>query len=237
MNDRVNSFGQELGEPLVDWTGSEWPAHERMSGRHCALVPLDPKLHSEALYQVFADDQGGRDWTYLGYGPFDDFEQFDYWLNSIGVQTDPQFYVIEGAQSGSVLGLLSLLRIQADAGSIEVGHIHYSRKLQQTAAATEAMFLLMHRVFEDLGYRRYEWKCDDLNLRSKAAAARLGFVFEGVFRQALVYKGRNRDTAWFSITDKEWPLLKRAYELWLDPNNFGVDGVQINSLASLRNLK
>jgi RimJ/RimL family protein N-acetyltransferase len=99
------------------------------------------------------------------------------------------------------------------------------------------MFLLMHRVFEDLGYRRYEWKCDDLNLRSKAAAARLGFVFEGVFRQALVYKGRNRDTAWFSITDKEWPLLKRAYELWLDPNNFGVDGVQVNSLASLRNLK
>ncbi len=237
MNDQVNNLGQEVGESLPEWVAPEWPAPVRMAGRHCALAPLDPSAHSEALYRVFAEDADGRDWTYLPYGPFDDFKQFDTWLQAVAAQNDPQFYVIEDADNREVLGLLSLLRIQPKVGSIEVGHIHYSPQLQKTAAATEAMFLLMQRVFDQLGYRRYEWKCDNLNSRSKAAALRLGFVFEGVFRQATVYKGRNRDTAWFSITDKEWSELKPAYEHWLDPNNFNAEGKQIQSLASLRNVK
>jgi RimJ/RimL family protein N-acetyltransferase len=146
-------------------------------------------------------------------------------------QTDPTFYAIVDTASGSPVGVASYLRIAPDMGSIEVGHLSYSPALQRTAAATEAMYLMMRRAFDELGYRRYEWKCDSLNAPSRAAAIRLGFQYEGLFRDAVVYKGRNRDNAWYSIVADEWPALRTAFERWLDPANFGPEGGQILRLA------
>jgi len=146
---------------------------------------------------------------------------------------DPLFHTIVDLATGKAVGVATFMRIDRASGVIEVGNINYSPLLQRTPAATEAMFLMMRRVFEELGYRRYEWKCDSLNAPSRAAALRLGFQFEGIFRQAVVYKGRNRDTAWFSIIDSEWPSLKRAYEQWLGPENFDAEGRQKRKLAEL----
>jgi len=150
------------------------------------------------------------------------------------VGEDPLFHAIIDVKAGKAVGVASYLRIEPSVGVIEVCHIHYSPLIQKTPAATEAMYLMMKRVFDELGYRRYEWKCDALNEGSRKAARRLGFTFEGVFRQATIYKGRNRDTAWFSVIDKEWPTLKNAFENWLKPANFDVEDRQKTSLGALR---
>ena len=175
-------------------------------------------------------------WTYLPYGPFDSLDTYRAWTEEMSRRSDPLFFAIidrnSGHPSGRVVGLASYLRIDPAAGSIEVGHLHYSPLLQRTPAATEAMFLMMERAF-NLGYRRYEWKCDALNAPSRAAAQRLGFTFEGIFRQAVVVKGRNRDTAWFSIIDAEWPALANAFRRWLDPANFDPQGKQRERLSTL----
>ena len=196
-----------------------------MVGRYCRMEPLDPAGHAAALFDAFRLDPAGLDWTYLPYGPFDDAGTFRSWLDSIAVGEDPLFYTIldDGAKA---LGVASYLRIFPDIGSIEVGHIHYSPVLQRSRAATEAMYLMMRRAFDELGYRRYEWKCDSLNAPSRRAANRLGFGYEGTFRQATIYKGRNRDTAWYSIIDKDWPAVRSAFEKWLDPANFDASGAQ-----------
>ena len=202
-----------------------------MVGRYCRVVPLDPARHATALHDAFRLDAAGLGWTYLPYGPFDEVGAFRSWLDGVAVGDDPLFYTIV-SDADKPLGVASYLRIFPDIGSIEVGHIHYSPLLQRSRAATEAMYLMMRRAFDELGYRRYEWKCDALNAPSRRAADRLGFVYEGTFRQATIYKGRNRDTAWYSIIDSEWPAVRRAFERWLDPGNFDANGEQRTRLQA-----
>ena len=187
-----------------------------------------PDLH--AAYLV---DKEGRNWTYLPHGPYARFEDYLGYLERAAASDDPLIHCVIERSNGRAAGVASYMRIDAAAGVIEVGGINYSPLLQRTPAATEAMYLMMRRVFDELGYRRYEWKCDALNAPSRAAALRLGFQYEGMFRQATVYKGRNRDTCWFSILDREWPALKEAFERWLDPGNFDAAGRQHQSLSGL----
>ncbi len=231
MSSFTNHLNQPIGAPLDGWTARPFPPHKALNGRFCRLVPLDPAAHAQSLFHAFAEDTAGRDWTYLPYGPFDDLEEFQQWLEPLATSSDPQFYSIVEVSSGEAAGMASYLRIAPDSGSIEVGHIHFAPRLQRSPAATEAMYLMMRRAFDELGYRRYEWKCDALNAGSRGAAKRLGFQFEGIFRQATVYKGRSRDTAWLSIIDGEWPTIKAALEQWLDEGNFDADGSQRQRLS------
>jgi RimJ/RimL family protein N-acetyltransferase len=172
-------------------------------------------------------------WAYLPYGPFDSAASYDEWVQAKSASRDPMFLAIVDRATDRPVGVASYMRIDPANGSIEVGHLAYSPLLQRTAAATEVMFLMMDQVFA-LGYRRYEWKCDALNAPSRAAALRLGFTFEGIFRQAAVVKGRNRDTAWYSVIDREWPALREAFRRWLEPANFDAEGRQRWRLAELR---
>ena len=233
MPQQFNAFGQPIGPAVPDWQGCVPPPATPMEGTGCRLEPLDPSRHGQALYQAFCHSQDDRDWTYLPYGPFPSLHGFLDWLQTWALGEDPLFHAILDPASGETVGMASYLRIAPELGSIEVGHIHFSPLMQRTPLATEAMYLMMARVFDQLGYRRYEWKCDALNERSRQAALRLGFSFEGIFRQMMVTKGRNRDSAWFSIIDKEWPKIKRAHRQWLSPGNFGQDGRQLVSLRSL----
>ena len=203
-----------------------------MTGRYCRVEPLDPERHAAQLHEANMRDASGRAWTYLAVGPFDTFTAYRQWIATVCLGDDPLFHAIIDAATRKPVGVASYMRIDCPNGVIEVGHLAYSPLLQRKPAATEAMYLMMKRVFE-LGYRRYEWKCNSLNAPSRAAAQRLGFSYEGVFRQAAVHKGRNRDTAWFSIIDSEWPSLRAAFERWLAPANFDQDGRQRVSLSSL----
>ena len=205
-----------------------------IEGRACRVEPLDPDLHAEDLFRAFTADQEGRIWTYLPYGPFVTQRDFRAWMEKACLGADPLFHAVVDQASDKTLGMASYLRIEPAAGVIEVGHINYGPALQRTPAATEAMYLMMSRVFDELGYRRYEWKCNALNAASRRAAERLGFTFEGVFRQATISKHRNRDTAWFSILDREWPAMKAAYKAWRDPANFDAEGRQIRGIAAFR---
>ena len=198
-----------------------------MIGRYCRLEPLDPR-HARELWEAYAHDIDHRNWTYLVQGPYERFEDYAAWLEQSCVSSDPMFFAVV---TGAAVGVAAYLRIAPESGSIEVGHINFSPLLQRTPAATEAMYLMAKRAFE-LGYRRYEWKCDALNAPSRRAAERLGLQFEGIFRQATIYKGRNRDTAWYAAIDKEWPQLRAAFERWLAPENFGADGVQRSRLGT-----
>jgi RimJ/RimL family protein N-acetyltransferase len=204
-----------------------------MEGRFCRLEPLDPARHAGDLFAANQLDKDGRNWTYLSVGPFEDLSSYRAWLDKMAKGDDPLFHAIIDNSTGKAVGVATFMRIDPPNGVIEVGNINYSPLLQRKPGATEAMYLMMVRVFDELGYRRYEWKCDSLNAPSRAAAARLGFQYEGLFRQAVVYKGRNRDTAWFSIIDGEWPALKRAYQQWLAPENFDAGGQQKRKLSDL----
>jgi RimJ/RimL family protein N-acetyltransferase len=219
-------FGQPISFPLADWTPPVPPPRTPMEGRYCRLEPVDPDRHAGALFNAFCQD---RDWTYLAYGPFSTFAAYRAWMTAQCLGDDPQFFAIRRLDDGKPAGVASYLRIAPASGSIEVGHILFAPSLQRSPAATEAMYLMMQRAF-DLGYRRYEWKCDALNAPSRAAAERLGFTFEGIFRQATVYKARNRDTAWYAILDTEWPVLRDAFVAWLDPSNFDSRGNQRSRL-------
>ncbi len=204
-----------------------------MQGNWCRIEPLDPARHVAELFAANARDPDTRHWTYLAYGPFESLETYLAWMRATCLGDDPLFFAIRGSGGhGPAAGVASYLRIEPASGSIEVGHLRFSSLLQRTPAATEAMYLMMKRAFE-LGYRRYEWKCDALNGPSRAAALRLGLSFEGVFRQANVYKGRNRDTAWFAATDREWPALDQAFRRWLDAGNFDEQGRQRARLSTL----
>jgi RimJ/RimL family protein N-acetyltransferase len=239
MQHAYNHLGQPIGLPLPAWKPPEPPPRAPLDGRFCRLEPLDPERHSASLHAANSLDAEGRMWTYLPYGPFDSLDTYRAWTEEMSRRSDPLFFAIIDRTSdhggdhagGRAIGLASYLRIDPPAGSIEVGHLNYSPLLQRTPAATEAMFLMMERAFS-LGYRRYEWKCDALNAPSRAAAQRLGFSFEGIFRQAVVVKGRNRDTAWFSIIDTEWPALAHAFRRWLDPANFDPNGNQRERLST-----
>lgn len=227
-----NALGQPVGAPLPGWKPAPRPPRTPMEGRFCRVEPLDPARHGDPLWAANALDRDGRNFTYLTAGPFATPEAYFEWLNGSCRGDDPLFHAIVDRASGQAVGVASYLRIDPANGVIEVGHINYSPLLQRRPAATEAMHLMMKRAFE-LGYRRYEWKCDALNAPSRAAAQRLGFSYEGLFRQAVVYKGRSRDTAWYSVIDAEWPALRAAFERWLDPANFDAAGNQRVSLSSL----
>jgi len=229
----VNALGQPVGFAVEGWTPPPRPPRDPMIGRACRVEPLDPARHAAQLHAANLLDSDGRNWTYLPYGPFASLDEYRRWLDSVAAGTDPMFHAVVDLASGKAVGVAAYMRIEVAHGCIEVGSINYSPLLQRKPAGTEAMYLMMARVFDELGYRRYEWKCDTLNAPSRAAAARLGFTHEGLFRQAVVNKGRNRDTDWFSIIDSEWPALKAAYELWLAPGNFDDGGRQRRGLAEL----
>jgi len=223
-------MARDLGEPVEGWSPPPVPGPERMAGRYAELKRLDADRHAAELFRANSADDAI--WDFLPYGPFAAEDEYRVWVAEMAGGSDPAFYAIRDFASGRWAGVASWLRIAPLAGSIEVGHINFAPELQRTRAGTEAMFLMMRWVFE-AGYRRYEWKCNALNAGSRRAAERLGFSYEGVFRQAAVVKGRNRDTAWFACIDREWPALKAAYESWLDPANFDGQGRQRRSLADL----
>lgn len=228
----TNDLGQAIGLPVRDWRAPDPPSRQPMQGRSCRLEVLDAQRHAGDLHAANMQDLEHRNWTYLGYGPFESLDAYGKWADEVSRESDPLFFAIVDAATEKAVGVASYLRISPTSGSIEVGHINYSPLLQRTPAATEAMYLMMKRVFE-AGYRRYEWKCDALNAPSRAAAQRLGFSYEGVFRQAMIYKGRNRDTAWYAAIDSEWPELERAFTRWLDASNFDDQGRQKQSLREL----
>ena len=231
MTPSCNEFGQPVGFPLPGWTPPPKPTREPLGGTFCRLEPLDPGRHAAALFAAVAAG-GAEGWTYLPYGPFQSLADYRAWMEANCSGDDPLFFAIINLADGQPAGVASYLRIMPASGSIEVGHLHYGPRLRRSPAATEAMYLMMKRAFT-LGYRRYEWKCDALNAPSRAAAQRLGLSFEGVFRQATVYKGRNRDTAWYAATDADWPALSQAFRAWLAPNNFDDQGRQRKRLANL----
>ena len=232
MTDHRNPQGQPIGAPVTGWTGAPMLPHTPIDGIRCDLVPLVVG-HAAALHRAFAADTSGTLWTYMPMGPFESEADYADWVAGAAEQTDPLFYTVIDKASGRPVGVCSYLRITPLHGAVEVGWITYAPALKQTATATEVMYLMMKRAF-DLGYRRYEWKCDALNAPSRRAAQRLGFVYEGTFRQAVVVKGRNRDTAWFSITDQEWPAIEAAFVQWLSPDNFDDVGRQRMPLQSFR---
>ena len=229
----TNGSGQPIGAPLVGWTARPQPPRTLITGRFCRVEPIDIERHAADLHAVNTDPAS---WTYFSYGPFSDFNGYRSWLAEMAVLNDPLFYAIVDINRGKAVGVAAYMRIDPANGVIEVGHLNFSPALQRTAAATESMYLMMRRAFDELGYRRYEWKCDSLNMPSRRAAERFGFTYEGTFRQAIVYKNRNRDTTWYSIIDGEWPARKRALEGWLSPENFDVAGHQRHTLATFMRL-
>jgi RimJ/RimL family protein N-acetyltransferase len=234
MAEHLNHLGQPIGFPLPEWTARPRPPRTAMVGQWCTVEPLDPARHAAELHAAYLLDKEWRNWTYLPYGPFPRFADYRAWLDQACVGDDPLVHAVIDSRTGRAVGVASLMRIDPTAGVIEVGGINYAPPLQRTPAATEAMYLMMRRVFDELGYRRYEWKCDSLNAPSRAAARRLGFLYEGMFRQASITKGHNRDTCWYSILDSEWPALKTSFEGWLNLGNFDAASQQRQSLSSIR---
>ncbi|GAA5178642.1 GNAT family protein [Niveibacterium umoris] len=228
----INHLGQPVGDEVPGWAPPSQPGSVTLQGRFCRVEPLEPERHAAQLFAADALDADGRSWTYLPYGPFATLTEYRAWLESVAAGTDPCFYAIIDLTTECAVGVCSYLRIDPAAGSIEVGHLHFSPLLQGKPAATEAMFLMMQHAFT-LGYRRYEWKCNALNEPSRRAAQRLGFSYEGCFRQARIDRGRNRDTTWYSVIDGEWPALKAVFEQWLAPANFDEHGRQHLALSLL----
>jgi RimJ/RimL family protein N-acetyltransferase len=220
MPQRINEHGQQIGPDVPAWTPRARAHQSPLTGQYAAVVRLDPAAHGDDLFAAFATDTSGAMWTYMPNGPFIERAVFDAFMTEAKVSTDPLFYAIINKATGRA------------AGTIEVGFIAMSPLLQKTRVASEAIYLMMAHAMDDLGYRRYEWKCDNLNAPSKRVAGRYGFTAEGVFCQATMYKGRNRDTAWFSISDSEWPAIKAGFVAWLDPANFDADGVQRAALET-----
>lgn len=230
MAEHQNALGQPVGAPVEAWEGSQPPPETGLVGDHVRLDRLDPEAHGQQLFEAFTADTDEARWTYLGVGPFASADSLKAWLESVYQGQDPLFYTV--MVDGRALGLLSYLRIDPAMGVIEIGHIHFGAALQRSIASTEALYLMMARAFDELGNRRLEWKCHALNAPSRRAALRLGFQYEGTFRQARVVKGRNRDTAWFSIIDSEWPALRDAFKAWLAADNFDASGQQRRSLGA-----
>ena len=215
---------------LVNFKKAKLPTKQRLVGKYSILEPIDVKKHTEDLYKNYSEDKKNLIWAYLPYGPFKNINLFKKWLRSFCLKNDPFFYVIYSKRHKTFCGMASYLRVTPDHGNIEVGHINYSPLLQNTIEGTEAMYLMMKNAFDKLGNRRYEWKCNNLNLDSKKAASRLGFKFEGVFRQSFIVKKRNRDTVWFSIIDKEWKKYKKRYQQYLKGLNFNKKLIQKKKL-------
>ena len=215
-----------LGEPVPGWTPRPAPPRADLIGRYVTLTPLLPD-HADALHASASDDV----WTYLSYGPFASADAYREWIVANAAGDDPLFLAV--LVDSAPRGVVSYLRTDTANGVTEIGHVWYAPSIQRTRATTEAAYLLARRVFDELGYRRLEWKCHALNVRSRTAATRFGFAYEGTFRKHLVVKGRNRDTAWFALTDDDWPRVRAAFEAWLDPANFDDEGRQRARLTTL----
>ena len=214
----------------VKFIKAKFPSKKRLIGKYCYLEPVNVKKHSKDLFKNFSKDKKDIDWIYMPQGPFKNEISLKRYLKNKNLTGNPFFYTIYSKRLKTFCGLASYLRIKPQVGTIEVGYITYAKNLQRTVEATEAMFLMMKNAFDELGYRRYEWKCDNLNERSKKSAIRLGFKYEGLFRQATIYKKRNRDTAWFSIIDKEWKQHKKSYRQYLKRSNFNTKLIQKKKL-------
>ncbi len=226
-------LSEELVSPLPGGRFPEWRAHP---GTTVDLEPLDPDRHCDDLFDLSHGDLGSPDiWDYLPYGPFPDEASFAGWLRSCAAAADPMFFVVRDRESERAAGMASYLNIVPLQGSIEIGHIWFSPAIQGTTATTESLYMMMRHAMRDLGYRRLEWKCNALNEPSRRAARRLGFRYEGTFYNHVIVKGYNRDTAWYSIIDSEWPDVESSFEQWLDPSNFGEGGQQLRSLGTFRN--
>jgi RimJ/RimL family protein N-acetyltransferase len=221
-------------EDLSTWTPRERPARAPIGGQSVRLEPVSA-THAESLFEAAHGEGSDPElWDYLAYGPFPDLASFRDWLEERAASEDPLFFAVVDTASGKALGMVSFLRIDEAFGVIEIGHIWFGAALQRSRSATETIYLLSRQAFDRLGYRRLEWKCNNANARSQRAAERFGFTFEGVFRQHLIVKGKNRNTAWFSIIDGEWPAIRRGFERWLADDNFDVDGRQKTSLTEAR---
>jgi RimJ/RimL family protein N-acetyltransferase len=218
----------------LSWTPASAPGRNALNGELVRLEILDPSRHADSLFKSSHSEGAERLWQHLPYGPFGSQDEFNGWLGERAASADPLFFAVVDWESMRALGMASMMRFVPQHGVIEIGHIWFAPELQRTRQATEAIFLLAKHAFDDLGYRRLEWKCDSRNEPSKRAAERFGFVYEGTFRQHMVVKGRNRDSTWFSMTDGEWPLRKAAFEAWLSPGNFDENGRQRRSLAAVR---
>jgi RimJ/RimL family protein N-acetyltransferase len=218
----------------IAWTPAQRPTRSPLRGAHVLLRQVDAVADAQALYGVSHPPDGDPAiWTYLPYGPYEQPSRMHDLLDWAASSDDPLFFTLAELPDERPAGMASYLRITPEFGVIEIGHIWFGTRLQRTTAATEAIYQLSRHAFDDLGYRRLEWKCNALNSASRRAAERFGFRFEGVFRQHMVVKGRNRDSAWYAITDGEWPAVRRAYETWLAPDNFGSDSRQRRSLTTL----
>jgi RimJ/RimL family protein N-acetyltransferase len=228
----LNPTEQPIGDP-VDARPAKRPERVMLQGRAIDLVPLNADAHADALFEGANGGERNRVWTYLFDGPYTDPAVFRANIEAKAHSDDPLFFAILDKASGKAVGYQTFLRIEPAHRVIEVGNILYTPAMQRTIAATEAQYLFARYVFDELGYRRYEWKCNNLNAPSKRAARRFGFSFEGVFRQHMIVKGRNRDTAWFSMLDSEWPARRAAFEQWLAPDNFDASGRQKIALAAL----
>jgi RimJ/RimL family protein N-acetyltransferase len=231
MDDRYNQFGQPIGPSVPGWSARPRPQRCTLPGRYCRLEPVEVDLHAADLNAAYMEAPDDRDWTYLFAERPPTPALFREYLARLATSEDPLHYAIVDESTAKPVGTAALMRIEPIHGVIEVGSITYSPRLKRTRAATEAMYLLMRYVFDQLGFRRYEWKCDSLNAASRTAADRYGFTFEGIFLHAVVYKGRSRDTAWFSIVAEEWPRIRSGFEAWLDPDNFDDAGHQRRRLS------
>jgi len=221
---------------LQNWTPRPRPERKVLEGRYVRLEPLDPQKHGDELFAASSVTDADQRFTWLFEFPPATRAEFEPWLEKVSKSEDPLFYAVIDKASGKVAGRQTLMRIDPVHGVIEIGNIYWGPLISRKPAATEAQFLFMQYIFDELGYRRYEWKCNNDNTPSKRAAERFGFTFEGIFRQHMVAKGKNRDTAWYSIIDSEWPALKNAYQAWLAPENFDSDGQQIKRFEEFRNL-
>jgi RimJ/RimL family protein N-acetyltransferase len=220
-------------EELLEWSPARRPTREPLQGATVRLEPIDPARHQISLWVAAGEPEI---WTYMPYGPWADEEALATWLASIAKSDDPLFYAVVDLRDGHAGGVASYLRITPEHGVIEIGHIWFGLGLQRTRPATEAIYLLARHAFDDLGYRRFEWKCNAANGASRRAAERFGFSFEGVFRQHQIVKGQNRDTAWYAILDHEWPAIRKSFETWLADANFDEDGRQRRRLEDIRKI-
>ncbi|RGN66175.1 N-acetyltransferase [Streptococcus anginosus] len=228
---KINELGQPIGDALPNFKPGDLPKMERLEGRYVIVECLSKDKHGADLYEVYGPDSPANMWTYLFQNPVQSQEEWSALLDQMLAAQDRFYYAIVDKESGKALGTFALMRINRGSRVIEVGSVTYSPQLKRTRLATEAQYLLARYVFEELEYRRYEWKCDALNQPSRYAAERLGFIYEGTFRQAVVYKGRNRDTDWLAMIDRDWPAVKTRLEKWLSPDNFDENGQQIKALS------
>ncbi|QIK69584.1 GNAT family N-acetyltransferase [Erysipelothrix sp. HDW6C] len=227
----MNEFGQRIGASVPRWKRRNLPGEKTLNGRYCRLERINLEKHGDGLFNVYGPQSPLENWTYMPIDSFEDRDAFNAYFSGLEQRLASAIYAIISSETNEVIGSISLMRIDPDNGTIEVGYVVYSDALKRTRMATEVQWLLGNYVFNELGYRRFEWKCDVLNQPSYNAALRYGFVFEGIFRNALIYKGRTRDTAWFSIINDEWEALQKRYEVWLDPSNFDSQGQQIKRLS------